>query len=99
MTILTFNAAAVPSLAGRDAVFDLLAREPLQGAGEAFTPYQGSPSPVVDRALTPASATGGQSSLDHLTLLALSGGQGTGSDTTGSDLEDDGLVQDWATPG
>jgi len=96
---LSVGPSASPSAVSRDAVFALLARQSLQGAGEALTPYRGSLSPVVDRALTPASASGGQSSLDHLTLLALSGGQGTGSDPTGSDLEDDGLVQDWVAPG
>jgi sugar lactone lactonase YvrE len=70
--------AGLPSLAGRDAAFALLAREslPVPGepvvgllAGGALTPRLDSPAPAVDRAWSPAGASGGQKPLDPLTLL------------------------------
>ena len=69
-------AAAVPSLAGRDAVFALLARD--------FD----SPTPVTDRALTPAGASGGQKSVDQLTSLTPGSSEGFGSERSAVDLLD-----------
>jgi hypothetical protein len=75
--------AGVPSLAGRDAVFALLARESL--AGQAHTPRPDSPAPVVDRAWTLAGASHGQKS--NAVTVTVNPMSGTG--TRDAQAEDD----------
>jgi DNA-binding beta-propeller fold protein YncE len=73
-----FSFAGVPSLDSRDTTFALLAGQSLPGLGEpyaallvggALTPRLDSPTPVGDRAGTPAGTSGAQKPLEPWTLL------------------------------
>jgi DNA-binding beta-propeller fold protein YncE len=93
----------VPSLAGRDAVFALLAQESLQRPGESFLDFPAggalalpldSPLPVADRPGTPASAFGGQVPLGSLTPLTAGSSQATRSEHSALGLLDGTRAED-----
>jgi DNA-binding beta-propeller fold protein YncE len=89
--------ASVSSAAGRDAVFALLGRQspPRPGepsvnlaAGAVLTPWVDRPTPVADRAGTPARVSGGQMSLDPSIPLTPVSSQGLRVDPSAVGLPD-----------
>jgi sugar lactone lactonase YvrE len=73
------SVAAVPSLAGRDAAFATLAREPIQASsspwiglliGGDLAPHTMSPTSIADRAWTPAIASIGQQPINQVSSIA-----------------------------
>jgi hypothetical protein len=95
------------SLGSRDAVFTLLAREPLPGPAEhsldalasgAATPNPDRPASAADRAWTPTGSSSGSNFGDHLTALASGSSQGFPSDGDAVGLLD-GLWADEASQG
>jgi hypothetical protein len=72
--------AGAASPATRDAVFALLARESLAGAGETSVGFQAGGAPVMDRVWTPTAASGAPMPLDLLPALTPGSSQAVGSD-------------------
>jgi hypothetical protein len=75
----------VPALAGRDAVFALVSRQPLPRSGEpglnllagaALAPWLDSPTPAADRAAAPGVVSGGPKVLDPSNPLTPENSQG-----------------------
>ena len=100
-------AAALPSMAGRDAVFIMLARESLQSsgvpsidfmAGGAFTTHVGSSAPAADGALALTGAFGGQKFVDQPAPLTPVTSQGLGSEREAVGLLDSAWANEESQP-
>jgi DNA-binding beta-propeller fold protein YncE len=96
-SVVPFAVAGVPSPASRDAAFALLAGQSLPGPGETdvsvlarglLTPRLDSPTPVADRAGTPAGDPRGQKPLDISMPLTPESNQGLRSEHSAVGLPD-----------